>query len=146
MCLLLASMAQRAAEPSIVCRYGACAPLLRIAGALLTSPPLLGTLAVAAAPTGYEFESPPISQASSPEPSHPTRHLCLRPSITSVWPLSHALRHTWVAALPRPPLSHALRPPDETSLPRHPNKIRCALTSHANPSTVPPTSLRCSWS
>ena len=34
--LLLQGLQSRAHEPSIVCRYGGCAPLLRIASALLT--------------------------------------------------------------------------------------------------------------
>ena len=42
--LLLAGLQARASETSVVCRYGACAPLLRIAGALLASAPLVAAL------------------------------------------------------------------------------------------------------
>ena len=42
--LLLQGLQARAMEPSIVCRNGGCAPLLRIAGALLTSNQLLAAL------------------------------------------------------------------------------------------------------
>ena len=42
--LLLQGLQARAKEPSIVCRYSGCAPLLRIAGALLSSNRLLSAL------------------------------------------------------------------------------------------------------